>query len=84
MPQGGLKKVKSKQKPQRNKGVTKKGQRTVAPKSLKAKKSINFAKKHTSQHNAATEKSLAAKVGHLELLKGTRKEIENAKEESNK
>lgn len=56
----------------------------MAPKSLKAKKSINFAKKHTSQHNAATEKSLAAKVGHLELLKGTRKEIENAKEESNK
>ena len=29
----------------------------------------------------ATEKLIASKVGHLELLKGTRKEIEQAKKQ---
>lgn len=36
-------------------------------------------KKEKGQLTVTTEKVLSSQVGHLELLKGTRREIENAK-----
>lgn len=37
-------------------------------------------KKHSKALTAATEKLIASRVGHLELVKGTRKELEKKKE----
>ncbi|VEU21944.1 DEKNAAC102890 [Brettanomyces naardenensis] len=57
--------------------------RSAAPKILKAKKIGHreleirkLSKKERGRFADSTEKSIAAKVGHLELLKGTRREIE--------
>lgn len=41
-------------------------------------------KKHTAALGSATEKSLASKIGHLEILKGTRKELEQKTKDDTK
>jgi hypothetical protein len=40
--------------------------------------------KHAAALTAATEKLLASRVGHLELLKGTRREIEKKDKDKTK
>lgn len=58
------------------------GARVIKPsKSSSALKTAQFKKKHSSGMTALTEKSLASRAGHLELLKGGKREkrVEMAK-----
>lgn len=48
----------------------------LAPKRKAAVKEAMITRKHTAALAASTEKILASKIGHLEILKGTRKELE--------
>lgn len=81
-------KVKTKTKDPRRITKKQKNPRKAAPLIIKSKKKqLDYLKKlnKTVSLTASTEKLIASKVGHLELLKGTRKEIENKKKnESNK
>lgn len=56
----------------------------LAPKRKAAIKNAQITKRHTAALTGATEKLLASKIGHLELLKGTRKEIEQKNNNNNK
>ncbi|CDK24341.1 unnamed protein product [Kuraishia capsulata CBS 1993] len=87
MAQGNLKL--SKKKPAR---LTKRQQnpKAAAPKVYRAKKNLTEKKVQllSKQHNGAlisnTEKLIASRVGHLELVKGSRREIEKAAKEKAK
>lgn len=74
MAQGQLKKTKApaaKTNPNRKQL----GARIIKPtKSSAALKTQQFKKKHSSGMTALTEKSLASRAGHLELLKGGKRE----------
>ncbi|KAK6205089.1 uncharacterized protein RJT21DRAFT_124278 [Scheffersomyces amazonensis] len=79
MAQGGSK-LKSKGGPGR---ITKKqsNPKKAAPKIIKAKKSVakssqKLSKVHQSQVMSSTEKLIASRVGHLEIIKGSRRQIE--------
>lgn len=51
------------------------GARVIKPtKNSSALKTAQFKKKHSSGMTALTEKSLASRAGHLELLKGGKRE----------
>lgn len=80
MPQGALKARKPSGAPQKHSakqsGKVSKGQRSFKAKKQDAKIHAKVTKKHTASLTAATEKLLASRVGHLEILKGTRKEVE--------
>ncbi|QLL33215.1 hypothetical protein HG536_0E01260 [Torulaspora globosa] len=81
MPQKALKVTKKAKDPRR---VTKKQKnlRKAAPLQIKSKKkSLQHLKKlnKTASLTESTEKLIASKVGHLELLKGTRRELEKEK-----
>ncbi|KAA8911861.1 hypothetical protein FN846DRAFT_934393 [Sphaerosporella brunnea] len=56
-----------------------KGQRTFAPKAKNAAQA-NLQKKLSAQLTAGTEKRLAARAGHLELLAGGKKDTKGDKE----
>lgn len=88
MAQGSLK-LKQK-KPAR---LTKRQQnpKAAAPKAYKVKKNSsaktadNLQRKHSGSLIANTEKLIASRVGHLELVKGSRREVEKKhKEEAQK
>jgi len=85
MPQGPLKaKAKATGKPEkakivRNAGITKKGQRTIAPKRKNLQKQANFQKQFSAQLTGGTEKRLAERAGHLELLAGGKKNKKGGK-----
>ncbi|KAK3062985.1 hypothetical protein LTS18_002983 [Coniosporium uncinatum] len=75
MAQGAVKKA---SKPT---GVSKKpsqkvqrGNKVIAPKKAKLIQQKKLVKKHTSGLTALTEKNLAEKAGHLEMLKGGKKD----------
>ncbi|KAH3669005.1 hypothetical protein OGAPHI_002760 [Ogataea philodendri] len=83
MAQGNLKLAKKK-----SARVTKhqKNPRAAAPKILKPRKAnsdekqlVRLSKKHSATLVASTEKLIASRVGHLELIKGSRKEVEKKK-----
>lgn len=81
MPQKALKVTKKAKDPRR---VTKKQKnlRKGAPLQIKSKKkSLQHLKKlnKTASLTESTEKLIASKVGHLEILKGTRRELEKEK-----
>ncbi|PWW80878.1 hypothetical protein C7212DRAFT_289929 [Tuber magnatum] len=57
-----------------NAGITKKGHKTIAPKKAILVKANNLKKKVTAQLTAATERSLAERAGHLEVLKGGKRD----------
>lgn len=81
----GVKKLKSKA-PAR---VTKKQLQTraAAPRIIKPKKAtskLKLTKVHTSQLMASTEKLIAGRVGHLEIIKGSRRQIEKQEKEAAK
>lgn len=81
MPQKALKVTKKPKDPRR---VTKKQKnlRKCASLQIKSKKkSLLHLKKlnRTASLSQSTEKMIAAKVGHLEMIKGTRRELEKAK-----
>jgi len=48
----------------------------IKPKKQTAKEAQKLTKIHQGQLMKSTEKLIASRVGHLELLKGTRREIE--------
>ncbi|ANB13703.1 hypothetical protein AWJ20_4646 [Sugiyamaella lignohabitans] len=56
----------------------------IAPKKRGAVEDKKIAKKHSAALTSATEKLLASRVGHLELLKGTRRELEKKEKEKKK
>ncbi|KAG0130647.1 hypothetical protein HOY82DRAFT_562018 [Tuber indicum] len=58
----------------KNAGITKKGHKTIAPKKSILVKANNLKKKVTAQLTAGTERSLAERAGHLEVLKGGKKD----------
>ncbi|KAG7664302.1 uncharacterized protein J8A68_002160 [[Candida] subhashii] len=71
--------------------ITKKQQnpKRAAPKILKPKKTVakealKLSKVHQSQLVASTEKLIASRVGHLELIKGSRREVEKKQKEAEK
>lgn len=79
-------KVKSKVKDPRRITKRQKNLRPAAPLIIKSKKKqLTYLKKlnKTASLTASTEKLVASKVGHLELLRGTRKEIERANRNKN-
>lgn len=51
----------------------KKGLRSIAPKRSVLVKNAKIVKKHSAGLTAMTERTLASKAGHLELLKGGKK-----------
>lgn len=57
-----------------NAGITKKGRRTIAPKRASVKKTAQAQKAGSAQLAARTEKRLAERAGHLELLAGGKKD----------
>ncbi|KAK2837011.1 hypothetical protein FQN49_006495 [Arthroderma sp. PD_2] len=79
MAQGALKKA----KPASTKKPTalgpKRGAKTIAPKKSKLVSQQKMLKKLTSGLTGKTERLLAEKAGHLELLKGTRKDKKKEK-----
>ncbi|CEP60459.1 uncharacterized protein LALA0_S01e11364g [Lachancea lanzarotensis] len=86
MPQKALKVTKQAKDPRR---VTKmqKNLRKAAPLQIKSKKkSLSHLKKlnKVSSLTVSTEKLIASRVGHLELLKGTRKELAKQKKNDSK
>ncbi|KAL2055643.1 hypothetical protein ABVK25_003885 [Lepraria finkii] len=70
MAQGAIKKSKSAASSSRRPSVLgpKKGQRTIAPKKKSLVKQKKFSKKYTSGLIGKTERNLAEKAGHLEML----------------
>ena len=57
---------------------------TKAAKQLKPWKQADLTKKHTAALTAATEKLVSSKVGHLELLSGNRREVQDDKSSQKK
>ncbi|KAG9244427.1 hypothetical protein BJ878DRAFT_460303 [Calycina marina] len=51
----------------------KKGARTIAPRKSVLVRNAGMTKKHSSGLTAMTERTLGAKAGHLEILKGGKK-----------
>jgi len=79
MPQGTLKSKppgakNAKNKVARNAGITKRGARTIAPKKAKLVEISKTQKKLSAQLAAGTERRLAARAGHLELVAGGKKD----------
>ncbi|KAK6459078.1 uncharacterized protein RJT20DRAFT_124230 [Scheffersomyces xylosifermentans] len=69
--------------------VTKKqiNPKKAAPKVYKSKKGVSLdtqklAKIHSSNLMSSTEKLIASRVGHLELIKGSRRQIEKQEKEA--
>ncbi|KAJ6102124.1 UPF0390 protein [Penicillium sp. IBT 16267x] len=63
---------------------TKAGPRQIAPKKASLVKAAKLNKKLTSGLIGKTERSLATKAGHLELLAGGKKDRLNKEKEKNK
>ncbi|EFR03116.1 hypothetical protein MGYG_06111 [Nannizzia gypsea CBS 118893] len=74
MAQGAIKKSKPTQAKKPTSLGPKRGAKTIAPKKAKLIKQQKLVKKLTSGLTGKTERLLAEKAGHLELLKGTRKD----------
>ncbi|KAL1956722.1 hypothetical protein VTO42DRAFT_6872 [Malbranchea cinnamomea] len=75
MAQGEIKKPKSAtMKSKSNTLGPKKGARSIAPKKANLIKQRKLVKKLSAGLTAKTERTLAEKAGHLELLKGGKKE----------
>lgn len=80
-------KVKVKAKDPRRVTKKQKNLRPAAPVQIKSKKkNLMHLKKlnRAASLTTATERMISSKVGHLELLKGTRRELERAKDKTKK
>ena len=85
MPQGGQKaSTAGSKKKTKSQQQLKKGAKSFKPRRTAARKDAEIAKKHSAALTSATEKLLSSRVGHLELLKGTRREIEKEKPKTKK
>lgn len=79
MTQGKVKLTKGPAKVAKKSAAKKAGPKHLAPKKTQARKDAALSKKLSASLTSATEKLLASRVGHLELLKGTRRELEEKK-----
>ncbi|ODM23883.1 UPF0390 protein [Aspergillus cristatus] len=80
MAQGLLKKAKPSTKSKRPAALgPKPGPRQIAPKKNTLVKQQKMTRKLTAGYTAKTERSLAAKAGHLELLAGGKKDKKDQK-----
>ncbi|KAG5362664.1 hypothetical protein CJU89_1791 [Yarrowia sp. B02] len=89
MPQAGLKKREKTSKVKKPSGKIapkRAAPRKIAPRRKGAQRDVEIAKKHQAALTTNTEKLLASRVGHLEILKGNRRELEkkNKEEEEKK
>ncbi|TID19471.1 hypothetical protein E6O75_ATG06809 [Venturia nashicola] len=77
MAQGSIKKATtglgSKSKKPASTALTRRGSRIIAPKKAKIVRRRELTKAHSSGLNAMTERNLAEKAGHLEMLVGGKK-----------
>lgn len=84
MPQAGLKKREKTSKVKKPTGKIapkKAAPRKIAPRRKSAQRDVEIAKRHQAALTATTEKLLASRVGHLEILKGNRRELEKKNKE---
>lgn len=84
MPQAGLKKRETVKKVKKASGYLapkRAAPRKIAPRRKSAQRDVSIAKRHQAALTATTEKLLASRVGHLELLKGNRRELEKKTKE---
>ncbi|EMC99546.1 hypothetical protein BAUCODRAFT_62960 [Baudoinia panamericana UAMH 10762] len=72
MAQGHMKKVKASAPKLTQRKQS--GSRVIKPKKAALQKQQQMKKKHTAGLTALTEKSLASKAGHLEMLRGGKKD----------
>ncbi|KXT17237.1 hypothetical protein AC579_5795 [Pseudocercospora musae] len=79
MAQGQIKKAKAPAPKNTNRKQT--GARVIKPKKASALKREQFKKKHSAGLILATEQSLAGKAGHLEILRGGKKDKKDKKAE---
>ncbi|RLV95549.1 hypothetical protein JA1_000961 [Spathaspora sp. JA1] len=56
----------------------------IKPKKVVAKEAKKLSKVHQSQLMTSTEKLIASRVGHLELIKGSRRQIEKEQKAADK
>ncbi|EGW34163.1 uncharacterized protein SPAPADRAFT_54347 [Spathaspora passalidarum NRRL Y-27907] len=70
--------TKKQQNPKRN------APKIIKPKKTVAKEAKKLTKVHQSQLMTSTEKLIASRVGHLELIKGSRREIEKEQKAADK
>ncbi|EEQ33044.1 hypothetical protein McanMca71_003760 [Microsporum canis] len=84
MAQGAIKKTKAAPAKKPTTLGPKRGAKTIAPKKAKLIKQQKMVKKLTSGLTGKTERMLAEKAGHLELLKGTRKDKKTDKQAAKK
>ena len=56
------------------------GARIIKPKKVALQKQQQMKKKHSAGLSAMTEKALAGKAGHLELLRGGKRDTKKAEE----
>ncbi|KAL1846801.1 hypothetical protein Plec18167_005837 [Paecilomyces lecythidis] len=83
MTQGALKKSKSATTSKRTNALgPKKGQRSIAPKKASLVKQRKITKKLTSGLITKTERNLAERAGHLEMLAGGKKDKEKPKDKN--
>ncbi|QDS70468.1 hypothetical protein FKW77_009973 [Venturia effusa] len=77
MAQGSIKKTAAslgtKSKKPASTALTRRGSRIIAPKKAKIVRRRELTKAHSSGLNALTERNLAEKAGHLEMLAGGKK-----------
>ncbi|KAK9456634.1 hypothetical protein V1511DRAFT_494874 [Dipodascopsis uninucleata] len=81
MVQGTLKPNKSKKISKPAQQAKKAAKKTFAPRKSSIVTSSNLKKKHSAGIASGTERLLSSRVGHLELLKGSRREIEKVERE---
>ncbi|KAF2265521.1 hypothetical protein CC78DRAFT_579269 [Lojkania enalia] len=79
MAQGAVK-LKSKPAPKKPTGPQR-GNRIIKPKKASLISQNNIKKKHAAGLTAKTEKMLAEKAGHLEMLRGGKKDKKEGKKE---
>ncbi|EMG48762.1 hypothetical protein SBY92_004038 [Candida maltosa Xu316] len=86
MAQGNLK-LKSKQAARvtkNQKNPKKAAPKIIKPKKATARDSQKLTKTHLGQLMKSTEKLIAGRVGHLELIKGSRRQVEKENKEAKK
>lgn len=84
MPQGKIKLAKKLARVTKKQPPKKAAPKQLPAKKAQAQKEAALTKKLSASLTNATEKLLASRVGHLEMLKGTRRELEEKKRQDKK
>lgn len=79
-----LKREKAARVTKKQKSVKSAAPRIIKPKKTRAVEANRLNKIASGQLSASTEKLIASRVGHLELIKGSRRQIEKKEKEDKK